>query len=207
MRWEDALPPLGHPSRVPHSVMLSLCSCGISDAVLLARFTQFVLDGNFFTFERLANMPVTELVEILKPFSRWEQNCVRIKLFAEFVLQHGFPMTIDELCDRHGVRNKVGCLILWGAFGISAGIPVDRHVHRFAVNSDWTNATDDDEIAQQLCSWIPQSQWLSVNDNIAGLSQMLTSHPNEVLAAATELGPAFISIIDSINTKEPPASK
>lgn len=200
--WESALPPIGHHARVTHVVMLCLASCGIRDQFLLGQFKKLCTDSNWFTFERIAAMSVTELVEMLKPFSKWEQNCVRLKLFAEHVLQHGFPTTLQELCVRHGIQNKVACLILWAAFGIVAGIPVDRHVKRYAIGAGWTNTTDDNEIAHQLQSWIPRTQWLSVNDNIAGLAQLLKTNPNEVLAAASELGEGFVAIVDLVNTKE-----
>ena len=70
------------------------------------------------------------------------------------------PKTMDELLTLPGVARKTANVVLGSAFGISAGVVVDTHVHRLSRRLDLTKQDDPKKIEQDLMIVIPEDRWI-----------------------------------------------
>jgi endonuclease III len=74
----------------------------------------------------------------------------------------GVPGSMEELVLLPGVGRKTANVVLGQAFGISAGIVVDTHVHRLAQRMGFTAADTPEAIEQDLLEIFPKSDWIDV---------------------------------------------
>jgi endonuclease III len=74
------------------------------------------------------------------------------------------PNTMEELVELPGVARKTANIVLYGAFGIIAGIAVDTHVRRLAQRLGLTENEDQDKIEQDLMRLVPKDQWMHLTD-------------------------------------------
>jgi len=77
--------------------------------------------------------------------------------------------------EPNGVGSKIGLLVLYCAFGINNGVPVDSHVHYVAhamgLVPDFPRTDEAVCYALELC--LPQYTWPFVNIKFASLGQLL----------------------------------
>lgn len=89
------------------------------------------------------------------------QNCCRL-LIEKY---HGkVPDTMEELVELPGVARKTANIVLYNAYGITAGIAVDTHVHRLAQRLGLTENEDQNKIEQDLMKLIPKEKWMKLTD-------------------------------------------
>jgi len=72
------------------------------------------------------------------------------------------PRTMEELISLPGVARKTANVVLSNAYGIPAGITVDRHTGRVARRLDLAQDEDATEIEAELCALFPKEQWIDV---------------------------------------------
>ncbi len=79
--------------------------------------------------------------------------------------RHGgaVPRTMDELTALPGVGRKTANIVLWNAFGILSGIPVDTHVKRLALRFGLTDKTDPEKIERDLMEVLPRKEWGTIS--------------------------------------------
>lgn len=70
------------------------------------------------------------------------------------------PKTMDEMLELPGVARKTANIVLYGAHGIVAGIPVDTHVRRLANLLGLTREEDPVKIEQDLIKIVPEREWV-----------------------------------------------
>jgi len=70
------------------------------------------------------------------------------------------PQTMEEMLTLPGVARKTANVVLGTAYGKSAGIVVDTHVHRIAQRLDLTKQNTPEKIEQDLMKIIPQDRWI-----------------------------------------------
>lgn len=73
------------------------------------------------------------------------------------------PKTIDELIKLPGVARKTANVVLFGAYGINAGIAVDTHVKRISYRLGLTESQNPVRIEQDLMGIFPNNEWGNVN--------------------------------------------
>ena len=83
------------------------------------------------------------------------------KLRDEFSCE--IPKTIEELTSLPGVARKTANVVLFGAFGINAGLAVDTHVKRISYRLGLTKNTDPVYIEKDLMNIFPQEEWGNIN--------------------------------------------
>lgn len=76
------------------------------------------------------------------------------------------PHTMEDLITFPGIARKTANVILWNAYEIISGIPVDTHVRRFAIRFDLTDFTDPTNIEKDLMSMLPKQYWPSFSHHL-----------------------------------------
>jgi len=74
------------------------------------------------------------------------------------------PQTMDELTELPGVARKTANIVLYNAFGITAGIAVDTHVTRLSQRLGLTEQKDPTRIEQDLMVLAPKDKWMLLTD-------------------------------------------
>jgi endonuclease-3 len=76
------------------------------------------------------------------------------------------PKTMEELITVPGAARKTANVVLGTAYGISAGVVVDTHVHRVSRRLDLTKHDDPVKIEQDLMKAIPRDKWILFSHQI-----------------------------------------
>ncbi len=74
------------------------------------------------------------------------------------------PKTMEDLLELPGVARKTANIVLYNAYGITAGIAVDTHVRRLSARLGLTEQTDQDKIEQDLMKITPKEKWMELTD-------------------------------------------
>jgi endonuclease-3 len=89
------------------------------------------------------------------------QNCCRL-LVEKFHSQ--VPKTMEELIELPGVARKTANIVLYNAFGITAGIAVDTHVTRLSKRLGLTEQKEQNKIERDLMQITPKIKWMPLTD-------------------------------------------
>jgi endonuclease-3 len=89
------------------------------------------------------------------------QNCCKL-LIEKFHSQ--VPKTMEELLELPGVARKTANIVLYNAFGITAGIAVDTHVTRLSQRLGLTLQKDQNKIEHDLMQLLPKEKWMELTD-------------------------------------------
>jgi len=74
------------------------------------------------------------------------------------------PGTMDELLELPGVARKTANIVLYNAYGVTAGIAVDTHVNRLSQRLGLTQQKDQNKIEQDLMAITPKEKWMPLTD-------------------------------------------
>ena len=74
------------------------------------------------------------------------------------------PETMEELVELPGVARKTANIVLYGAYGMVAGVAVDTHVRRLALRLGLSESDDPTKIEQDLMRLVPKTQWMRFAD-------------------------------------------
>ena len=86
------------------------------------------------------------------------------------------PQTIEELTQLPGVARKTANIVLYFAFGITAGVAVDTHVMRLSQRLGLTAKKDQDKIERDLMALLPKEKRMP-------LTNLLILHGRQVCTA------------------------
>jgi len=117
------------------------------------------------TPEKLAEMRIEEIEEILKPLGLYKQKAKNVKLASERIVKEyegKVPDTLEELLKFRGVGRKVANIVL-SIMGKPA-IAVDTHVYRI-ITKRWRileEAKDPFEVEKFLMENLPKEMWIKV---------------------------------------------
>lgn len=117
--------------------------------------------------EAVAEAPVEELEEILRPTGFFRQKARNLSATARRLLEDRdgeVPATMDELLELPGVARKTANVVLSNAFDIHVGIVVDTHVRRISRRLGLTRRDDPAKIELDLMRLFPRERWLEVSD-------------------------------------------
>lgn len=109
----------------------------------------------------------------------YNNKAKNIQATARMVLDqfHGkVPMTMEDLILLPGVARKTANIVLYNAYGITAGIAVDTHVKRLANRLGLTEHDDPVKIENDLMAITPKKEW-------GDLTHMLIDHGRAVCQA------------------------
>jgi endonuclease-3 len=74
------------------------------------------------------------------------------------------PRTMPELLELPGVARKTANIVLYNAYGVTAGIAVDTHVTRLSQRLGLTEQKDQDKIERDLMRLTPKEKWMPLTD-------------------------------------------
>ncbi|MCX8150546.1 MAG: endonuclease III [Candidatus Bathyarchaeota archaeon] len=126
-----------------------------------------VLFKKYTKAEDYANVDISELERDIKSTGFYRnkakniQNCC--KLLVE-KYQGKVPRTMEELVELPGVARKTANIVLYGAYGIVAGVAVDTHVRRLSQRLGLTKFDDPEKIEQDLMKLVPKEEWMRLAD-------------------------------------------
>ena len=114
-----------------------------------------------------AKVDIKELEQDIKSTGFYHNKARNLQKSCQLLVEkfHGkVPNTMDELLELPGVARKTANIVLYNAYGITAGIAVDTHVHRLAQRLGLTENEDQNKIEQDLMRLVPKDQWMHFTD-------------------------------------------
>lgn len=119
------------------------------------------------TPEDYANADIKELEQDIRSTGFYHNKAKNLKACGQLLVakfQSQVPKTMQELLELPGVARKTANIVLYNAFGITAGIAVDTHVMRLSQRLGLTDQKDQNKIEQDLMAITPKEKWMPLTD-------------------------------------------
>lgn len=142
-----------------------------------------VLFTRFPTPSAMCEADLEELEQLVYSTGFYRNKARNIRNSACMIVERfggSVPNTMDDMLTLPGVARKTANIVLYNAYGVVAGIPVDTHVKRLANRLGWTISPDSDKIEQDLMRLFPRDEW-------GGFSYLLIEHGRAVCKAKKPL--------------------
>jgi endonuclease-3 len=117
------------------------------------------------TAEAMAELPVTDLGELIREVGLWPQKAKALSGLARLLIErHGgrVPDRFEALIELPGVGRKTANVVLSQAFGQPA-LAVDTHIQRLAARWGLSRGTSPDQTERDLCRLFPRERWNSAH--------------------------------------------
>ncbi len=114
-----------------------------------------------------ANVDIKELEQNIRSTGFYHNKAKNLKGCCQLLIEKfsgQVPKTMDELLELPGVARKTANIVLYNAYGITAGIAVDTHVRRLSERLGLTPQKDQDKIEQDLLKLTPKDKWMPLTD-------------------------------------------
>jgi endonuclease III len=204
-RWKDCLPPPDHVNRGSHALLTIMLTGGVSDVNVIPHLEPTVKGRGFdLSFQKIDSMPLIQFCRIIRRYSIWAVNGIKIKKAARHILHNHrgkLPRDISSLMSIYGVGHKMASLMIEATYGVNTAISVDRHVFRSMRVLKWVdvpNKSGQPEASLQAMQWVPQEQWMEVNDLLGGLCQLIRQNRHEIIALAKLHGKGTYTVVFKI---------
>ena len=119
------------------------------------------------TAKDYADTPITQIEEDIHSTGFYHNKAKNLKAACQ-MLEEKFrgevPKTIEELTELPGVARKTANIVLYFAYGITAGVAVDTHVMRLSRRLGLTVETDQNKIEKDLMALMPKKHWMPLTD-------------------------------------------
>ncbi len=118
------------------------------------------------TAEDFANIPLSELEDLIHPCGFYKNKAKNIKLTAQKILDKfdgKVPDNMEDLMSLPGVGRKTANVIMLEAFNKPQGIAVDTHVKRLSNRIGLSAKNEPEKIEQDLLKQIPKEYYKDVN--------------------------------------------
>ena len=119
------------------------------------------------TPEDYANADLNELEQDIRSSGFYHNKAKNLKNSAKLLVEKynsQVPKTMEELVELPGVARKTANIVLFNAYGITAGIAVDTHVRRLSQRLGLTENTNPDKIEKDLMNIVPKDKWMRITD-------------------------------------------
>ncbi len=116
----------------------------------------------FPTPEAMANAPVEEIEELIRPTGFFRNKAKNLKAACKMIVEEfggEVPRTMEEMLKLPGVARKTANCVLYSAYGEISGIAVDTHVKRLSKRLGLTKHDNPDKIERDLMELIPREKW------------------------------------------------
>ncbi len=114
------------------------------------------------TVEDYAKANLEELQKDIKSIGLFRAKAKNILESAKIlVAKHNseMPKTMEEMLELNGIGRKSANIILWNAYGIITGVPVDTHVIRLSNLFGLTKHKSPEKIEKDLMEILPKKEW------------------------------------------------
>jgi endonuclease III len=200
-------------ARFVQTYILVKSASGVADSVVCSTMGGIFHSHPYknYSLEEWSTMPESELASLLEPTSCWAYNTQYILPYLRCLNadRKGNKKLIPDylaMMQVYGTRSKSAFLTVEGAYGIQAGVVVDRHVAREAREFGFVPAgsKDTEEISVMLRVWVPPTDFSRFNETIGGLKQLLGKGKikEKKLAFEVEKQLGYKNIISSLLKKK-----
>ncbi len=114
-----------------------------------------------------AEAPLEQIEEDIHSTGFYHNKARNLKACTQMLIDkfHGeVPKTMEELIGLPGVARKTANIVLYFAYGITAGVAVDTHVMRLSQRLGLTMQKDQNRIERDLMALLPKEQWMPLTD-------------------------------------------
>lgn len=114
-----------------------------------------------------ADVDIKELETDIHSTGFYHNKAKNLKACCQLLVDkfHGkVPKTMEELIELPGVARKTANIVLYNAYGVTAGIAVDTHVMRLSQRLGLTQEKDQNKIEQDLMAITPKEKWMPLTD-------------------------------------------
>jgi endonuclease-3 len=114
-----------------------------------------------------ANADLTELEQDIRSSGFYHNKAKNLKNSAKMLVEKynsQVPKTMEALVELPGVARKTANIVLFNAYGITAGIAVDTHVRRLSQRLGLTENSNPDKIEKDLMNIVPKDKWMRITD-------------------------------------------
>ena len=125
-----------------------------------------MLFSKYNTPEKLAQIDIKELEEIIHPCGFYKNKAKNIKACSQKLIEeyNGIvPQDMESLQSLPGVGRKSANVIMLEAFHNPQGIAVDTHAKRISNKMGFSKQTEPEKIEQDLLKQIPKEYYYDVN--------------------------------------------
>jgi endonuclease III len=119
------------------------------------------------TAEDYANANIVELEQVIHSTGFYHNKAKNLQKCCQLLVEkfHSqVPKTMEELIELPGVARKTANIVLYNAYGTTAGIAVDTHVMRLSQRLGITQQKDQNKIEQDLMKITPKDKWMPFTD-------------------------------------------
>jgi endonuclease III len=119
------------------------------------------------TPEDYVNINIRELEQDIHSTGFYHNKAKNLQNTAKLLVEKfnsQVPRTMEELLELPGVARKTANIVLYNAYGITAGIAVDTHVRRVSGRLGLTESEDPTRIEQDLMKIVPKEKWMELTD-------------------------------------------
>lgn len=114
-----------------------------------------------------AQAPIEQIEEDIHSTGFYHNKARNLKACVQMLIDrfHGeVPKTMEELIELPGVARKTANIVLYFAYGVTAGVAVDTHVMRLSQRLGLTEQKDQNRIERDLMALLPKEQWMPLTD-------------------------------------------
>lgn len=114
-----------------------------------------------------ADAPIEELEQDIHSTGFYHNKARNLKACCQMLVEkYGgqVPNTMKQLIELPGVARKTANIVLYNAYGVTAGIAVDTHVMRLSQRLGLTEEKDQNKIEQDLMALTPKENWMPLTD-------------------------------------------
>ncbi|WP_291318489.1 endonuclease III [Desulfonatronospira sp.] len=149
--------------------------------------------------ESLSKADPKQVQEVIRPAGFFRTKTRHIIHSAGIIaarFQGRVPADMEELLSLPGVARKTANIVIYGAYGINAGVAVDTHVKRISRRLGFTRSNDPEKIEKDLMTQFPQNEWGDLNHMLVLLGREVcrARHPLCAKCPLYEICPKHISI-------------
>ncbi len=119
------------------------------------------------TVQDYANADLKELEQDIHSTGFYHNKAKNLKACCQLLVEKfggQVPKTMPELLELPGVARKTANIVLYNAYGVTAGIAVDTHVTRLSQRLGLTESKEQNKIEQDLMALTPKAKWMPLTD-------------------------------------------
>jgi len=151
------------------------------------------------TAEDYVNADIVELEQVIHSTGFYHNKAKNLQKCCQLLVEkfHSqVPKTMEELLELPGVARKTANIVLYNAFGITAGIAVDTHVTRLSQRLGLTQQKDQNKIEQDLMQITPKEKWMPLTDLLIfhGRNVCKAKKPNCEVCVLNKICPSAFTI-------------
>ncbi len=145
----------------PYELMVSVVLSAQCTDVRVNKVTP-ALFKKYPDIKSMADAKLEDLEDLIRSTGFFRNKAKNLKNACKMIMERfdgKVPDTMEELLELPGIARKSANIILYVAYGIVSGIPVDTHVKRLSNRLGFTKETNPVKIERDLMALFPREEW------------------------------------------------